>query len=43
MREKVHLFSAERLMGYLARLGVRFKLSFEHHRIVCNEEMTAAA
>ncbi|NEJ19476.1 helix-turn-helix domain-containing protein [Rhizobium leguminosarum] len=43
MRGKVHLFSADRLIGYLARLGVRFKPSFEHHRIVCDVEMTGGA
>ncbi|MGO7420772.1 helix-turn-helix domain-containing protein, partial [Rhizobium ruizarguesonis] len=43
MRGKVHLFSADRLIGYLAHLCVRFKPSFEHHRIVCDVEMTGGA
>ena len=43
MRGKIHLFSADRLIGYLARLGVRFKPSFDQHKIVCAVEMTEAA
>ncbi|TBG52592.1 helix-turn-helix domain-containing protein [Rhizobium leguminosarum] len=43
IRGKVHLFSADRLIGYLGRLGVRLKPSFEHHKIVCDVEMTEAA
>ncbi|MGO7361617.1 helix-turn-helix domain-containing protein [Rhizobium leguminosarum] len=42
-RGKIHMFSADRLIGYLARLGVRLKPSFDQHKIVCEVEMTEAA
>ncbi|MCY0093123.1 helix-turn-helix domain-containing protein [Hoeflea ulvae] len=42
LRGKVHLFSADKLIGYLAKLGVRLRPSFSaDHEVVC-EVVTAA-
>ncbi|MGN7293515.1 helix-turn-helix domain-containing protein [Rhizobium sp. SAFR-030] len=35
LRGKIHLFSADRLIGYLAKLGVRFKPSYQNSQVVC--------
>ncbi|MEN3147027.1 XRE family transcriptional regulator [Neorhizobium sp. IRAMC:178] len=36
MRGKIHLFSADKLIGYLAKLGVRLKPSFNaEHKVIC--------
>lgn len=35
LRGKIQLFSADRLIGYAARLGVRFKPSYEDHKVIC--------
>lgn len=35
VRGKVHIFSANRLIGYLAKLNVRLKPSFKDGQIVC--------
>jgi predicted XRE-type DNA-binding protein len=36
MRGKIHLFSADKLIGFLAKLGVRLKPSFSaEHRVIC--------
>lgn len=36
MRGKVDLFSADKLIGFLARLNVRLKPSYDaNHRVVC--------
>ncbi|MGK9050419.1 helix-turn-helix domain-containing protein [Neorhizobium petrolearium] len=37
MRGKIQLFSADKLIGYLAKLGVRLRPSFSaEHRVVCD-------
>ncbi|CDN52955.1 Hypothetical protein RG1141_CH05940 [Neorhizobium galegae bv. officinalis bv. officinalis str. HAMBI 1141] len=42
MRGKIQLFSADKLIGYLAKLGVRLKPSFSaEHKVIC--EVVAAA
>ncbi|MCJ9672972.1 MULTISPECIES: helix-turn-helix domain-containing protein [unclassified Neorhizobium] len=36
MRGKIQLFSADKLIGYLAKLGVRLKPSFSaEHKVIC--------
>ncbi|CDZ28732.1 helix-turn-helix domain-containing protein [Neorhizobium galegae] len=37
MRGKIQLFSADKLIGYLAKLGVRLKPSFSaEHKVICD-------
>jgi predicted XRE-type DNA-binding protein len=43
LRGKISLFSSDRLIGYLARLGVRLRPSMtSDHQVVCEVEMEAA-
>ncbi|WP_137132411.1 helix-turn-helix transcriptional regulator [Rhizobium sp. FY34] len=35
MRGKIHLFSSDKLIGYAAKLGVRFKPSYADHKVIC--------
>ena len=43
MRGKVHLFSSDRLIGYLAKAGFRFRPAFDGSRVVCAVEPVMAA
>ncbi len=43
MRGKVHLFSADRLIGFLSRLGVRLRPSFSGSQFLCVVETYPAA
>jgi predicted XRE-type DNA-binding protein len=37
LRGKVHLFSADRLIGFLAKLDIRLKPAFsEEHKVICD-------
>ncbi|MBB4007273.1 helix-turn-helix domain-containing protein [Allorhizobium taibaishanense] len=43
LRGKISLFSSERLIGYLAKLGIRFRPSMtEDHKVICDVVMEAA-
>ncbi len=43
MRGKVHLFSSDRLIGYLAKAGFRFRPAFDGRAVVCAVEPVKAA
>lgn len=40
---KVHLFSSDRLIGYLAKAGFRFRPTFDGSRVICAVEPVKAA
>lgn len=43
LRGKISLFSSDRLIGYLAKLGYRLRPSYDHDRqVVCAVERDAA-
>ena len=43
LRGKISLFSSDRLIGYLAKLGYRLKPSMSNdHKVICEVEMEAA-
>lgn len=42
LRGKISLFSSDRLIGYLAKLGYRLRPSVTGHKVVCEVEMEAA-
>jgi predicted XRE-type DNA-binding protein len=43
LRGKISLFSSDRLIGYLAMLGVRLRLSVnKDHQVICEVETEAA-
>ncbi|GAK73126.1 putative Xre family DNA-binding protein [Agrobacterium rubi TR3 = NBRC 13261] len=46
LRGKISLFSSDRLIGYLAKVGIRLKLSMGNdHKVICHvdeDEMEAA-
>lgn len=43
MRGKVDLFSSDRLIGYLAKAGFRFRPAFDGRKVVCVVEQVEAA
>ncbi|NKB83891.1 helix-turn-helix domain-containing protein [Brucella grignonensis] len=43
LRGKINLFSSDRLIGYLAKLGYRLRpLMTADHKVICEVEMEAA-
>lgn len=43
MRGKVHLFSSDRLIGFVAKTGFRFRPAFDDGRVICVVEAVKAA
>ena len=43
LRGKINLFSADRLIGYAAKLGIRFKPSYADHKVICEVEVLEVA
>ena len=43
MRGKVHLFSSDRLIGYLAKAGFRFRPTYDGIQVICAVEPVKAA
>ncbi len=41
MRGKIDRFSADKLIGFLAKMDVRLKPSFTDHKVICEVEVAA--